>query len=373
MTTEMGKTLKSAGDEALKCAWACRYYADNAEKFLANEEVATNAGKSFIAYQPLGVVLAVMPWNFPFWQVFRFAAPALMAGNTGLLKHASNVPQSALAIEEILCRAGFSNGEFLTLLIGSSQVARVLDDKRVVAATLTGSEPAGREVASQCGRQIKKTVLELGGSDPFIVMPSANLDEAVQTGVRARCINNGQSCISAKRFIVHESIYAEFEKKFTEGMEVEGGRSDGSSDRSGADRDGAGASELEEQVQRAVAAGAKLLTGGKRVNGPGNFYEPTVLATFRRAALSITRRFSALWQWCSGPRESTKRSRSPTIPISDWRRVCGRTTIRAVAFHWRDRSGRGVRQWHGRVRSEAAVWRREELGISGGAKRRRDP
>ena len=193
MTTEMGKTLKSAGDEALKCAWACRYYADNAEKFLANEEVATNAGKSFIAYQPLGVVLAVMPWNFPFWQVFRFAAPALMAGNTGLLKHASNVPQSALAIEEILCRAGFSNGEFLTLLIGSSQVARVLDDKRVVAATLTGSEPAGREVASQCGKQIKKTVLELGGSDPFIVMPSANLDEAVQTAVRARCINNGQS------------------------------------------------------------------------------------------------------------------------------------------------------------------------------------
>ncbi len=235
MTTEMGKTLKSAGDEALKCAWACRYYADNAEKFLADEEVATNAGKSFIAYQPLGVVLAVMPWNFPFWQVFRFAAPALMAGNTGLLKHASNVPQSALAIEEILCRAGFSNGEFLTLLIGSSQVARVLDDKRVVAATLTGSEPAGREVASQCGKQIKKTVLELGGSDPFIVMPSANLDEAVQTAVRARCINNGQSCISAKRFIVHESIYAEFERQvYGRHEEVEGGRSDGSGDGSGA-------------------------------------------------------------------------------------------------------------------------------------------
>jgi len=151
MTLEMGKTLKSAGDEALKCALGCRFYADNAESLLAKEEVASNAGRSFVAYQPLGVVLAVMPWNFPFWQVFRFAAPALMAGNTGLLKHASNVPQSALAIEEILCRAGFSNGEFLTLLIGSSQVARVLDDKRVVAATLTGSEPAGREVASQCG------------------------------------------------------------------------------------------------------------------------------------------------------------------------------------------------------------------------------
>jgi succinate-semialdehyde dehydrogenase/glutarate-semialdehyde dehydrogenase len=284
MTTEMGKTLKSAGDEALKCALACRYYADNAEKFLANEEVATNAGKSFIAYQPLGVVLAVMPWNFPFWQVFRFAAPALMAGNTGLLKHASNVPQSALAIEEIFCRAGFSNGEFLTLLIGSSQVARVLDDKRVVAATLTGSEPAGREVASQCGKQIKKTVLELGGSDPFIVMPSANLDEAVQTAVRARCINNGQSCIAAKRFIVHESIYSEFEQKYTEGMKKlkVGDPMDLATDI-GPIATASGATELEDQVKRAVASGAKLLAGGKRIDGPGNFYEPTVLANIPKS------------------------------------------------------------------------------------------
>ena len=279
MTTEMGKTLKSAGEEALKCALGCRYYADNAEKFLADEAVASNAGKSFIAYQPLGVVLAVMPWNFPFWQVFRFAAPALMAGNTGLLKHASNVPQSALAIEEILCRAGFSNGEFLTLLIGSSQVARVIDDKRVVAATLTGSEPAGREVASQCGRQIKKTVLELGGSDPFIVMPSANLDEAVQTAVKARCINNGQSCIAAKRFIVHESIYAEFERRYVEGMQAlkVGDPMDLGTDV-GPIATGQGVNELEDQVKRAVAGGARLLTGGKRVKGAGNFYEPTVLA-----------------------------------------------------------------------------------------------
>jgi succinate-semialdehyde dehydrogenase/glutarate-semialdehyde dehydrogenase len=279
MTLEMGKTLKSAGDEALKCALGCRYYADNAEKFLANEEVATNAGKSFVAYQPLGVVLAVMPWNFPFWQVFRFAAPALMAGNTGLLKHASNVPQSALAIEEILCRAGFSNGEFLTLLIGSSQVARVLDDKRVVAATLTGSEPAGREVASQCGRQIKKTVLELGGSDPFIVMSSANFEEAVQTAVKARCINNGQSCIAAKRFIVHDSIYAEFERRYVEtmkGLKV-GDPMDLTTDV-GPIATAQGASELEDQVQRAVAGGARLLTGGKRIPGPGNFFEATVLA-----------------------------------------------------------------------------------------------
>jgi succinate-semialdehyde dehydrogenase/glutarate-semialdehyde dehydrogenase len=279
MTLEMGKTLKSAGDEALKCAWACRYYAENAEKLLADEVVSTNAGKSFIAYQPMGVVLAVMPWNFPFWQVFRFAAPALMAGNTGLLKHASNVPQSALAIEEILCRAGFSNGEFLTLLIGSSQVARVLDDKRVVAATLTGSEPAGREVAAQCGKQIKKTVLELGGSDPFIVMPSANFDEAVQTAVKARCINNGQSCIAAKRFIVHEKIYDAFEKKYVEGMKAlkVGDPMDLGTDV-GPIATASGVNELDDQVKRAVAGGARLLTGGKRVNGPGNFYEPTVLA-----------------------------------------------------------------------------------------------
>jgi succinate-semialdehyde dehydrogenase/glutarate-semialdehyde dehydrogenase len=278
MTLEMGKTLKSAGDEALKCAWACRYYADNAEKILGDEPIATNAGKSFVSYQPLGVVLAVMPWNFPFWQVFRFAAPALMAGNGGLLKHASNVPQSALAIEEILCRAGFSNGEFLTLLIESSQVARVIDDPRVAAATLTGSEPAGRQVASQCGKQIKRTVLELGGSDPFIVMPSANLDEAAATAVKARCINNGQSCIAAKRFIVHDSIYAEFEKRFVEGMQA---LKVGDPMAAGIDigplATGQIVGELDDQVKRAVAGGGRLLTGGKRIAGAGNFYEPTAL------------------------------------------------------------------------------------------------
>jgi succinate-semialdehyde dehydrogenase / glutarate-semialdehyde dehydrogenase len=278
MTLEMGKTLKSAGDEALKCALACRYYADNAEHFLADEAIATNAGKSFVAYQPLGVVLAVMPWNFPFWQVFRFAAPALMAGNGGLLKHASNVPQCALAIEEILCRAGFSEGEFLTLLIESSQVARVIDDPRVAAATLTGSEPAGRQVASQCGKQIKRTVLELGGSDPFIVMPSANLEEAAQTAVKARCINNGQSCIAAKRFIVHDSIYAEFERRFVEGMQA---LKVGDPMAAGIDVGPLATAqivgELDDQVKRAVSGGARLLTGGKRVSGPGNFYQPTAL------------------------------------------------------------------------------------------------
>src|ERR687885_1480501 len=192
MTTEMGKTLKSAIAETEKCALVCRYYAEHAADFLADVTVSTDASKSFVRYQPLGLILAVMPWNFPFWQVFRFAAPALMAGNVGLLKHASNVPQCALKIEEIFTEAGFPEGVFQTLLITSEQVARVIEDERVAAVTLTGSEPAGRDVAARAGRQIKKTVLELGGSDPFIVMPSADLDAAAKTAVTARCINNGQ-------------------------------------------------------------------------------------------------------------------------------------------------------------------------------------
>src|SRR5438045_985415 len=210
-TTEMGKPIKAAVAEVLKCALVCRYYADNAKQFLSDEAVKTEAQESFIRYEPIGPVLAVMPWNFPFWQVFRFAAPALMAGNVGLLKHASNVPQCALAIETVFHDARFDRYEFQTLLIASDQVPRVLGDERVRAATLTGSEPAGASVASDAAKHIKKSVLELGGSDPFVVMPSANLDEAVSTAVKARIVNNGQSCIAAKRFIVHDAIADEFE------------------------------------------------------------------------------------------------------------------------------------------------------------------
>jgi succinate-semialdehyde dehydrogenase/glutarate-semialdehyde dehydrogenase len=220
MTLEMGKPIKAAIAEAEKCAWVCRYYADTAKRHLADEVIETNARKSFVRFEPIGPVLAVMPWNFPFWQVFRFAAPALMAGNVGLLKHASNVPKCALAIEDIFQRAGFQRGSFQTLLIGSDAVEQILNDKRVVAATLTGSEPAGRSVASIAGKQIKKTVLELGGSDPFIVMPSADLSKAITTAVKARTINNGQSCIAAKRFIVAAEVYDEFERGFVEQMKA---------------------------------------------------------------------------------------------------------------------------------------------------------
>jgi succinate-semialdehyde dehydrogenase/glutarate-semialdehyde dehydrogenase len=278
MTGEMGKPLKAAIAEAEKCAWVCRYYAENAQHQLADQIVETNAQKSYVRFQPLGPVLAVMPWNFPFWQVFRFAAPALMAGNVGLLKHASNVPQCALAIEDIFTRAGFPKGAFQTLLIGSDAVESILNDRRVVAATLTGSEPAGRSVASIAGKQIKKTVLELGGSDPFIVMPSANLDEAVSTAVKARTINNGQSCIAAKRFIVAAEVYEEFERRFVEEMRALkiGDPMEESTDI-GPLATPQIVNDLDEQVKRAVASGARVLTGGKKIDRPGNFFEPTVL------------------------------------------------------------------------------------------------
>ena len=278
MTLEMGKPLRSAIDEAAKCARACRYYVENGEKLLADEPVATESRSSFIRYRPIGPVLAVMPWNFPFWQVFRFLAPTLMAGNTGLLKHASNVPQCALAIEDIVRRSGFPRDVFQTLLIGSGAVQRVIDDPRVKAVTLTGSEPAGRQVASEAGKQIKKTVLELGGSDPFVVMPSANLDQAAATAVQARLINNGQSCIAAKRFIVDERIADEFERRFVEAMKnISIGDPADERNQLGPLATAGILSDLDDQVKRSVAKGARLLTGGHKLDRPGNYYAPTVL------------------------------------------------------------------------------------------------
>jgi len=278
MTTEMGKTLRSAVDEAAKCAWVCRYYAENAEKFLADELVDTGAKKSYIRYQPLGPVLAVMPWNFPFWQVLRFAAPALMAGNVGLLKHASIVPQSALLIEELFEKAGFPDGAFQTLLVGSREVDRILGDPRVMAATLTGSEQAGIEVGVGAAKRIKKVVLELGGSDPFIVMPSANLETATSTAVKARIFNNGQSCIAAKRFIVAESIAEKFESLFAQKMAaLNVGDPFDERTELGPLSTADGVADLERDVKRSVEMGAKILTGGKPLERPGNFYAPTVL------------------------------------------------------------------------------------------------
>ena len=279
MTLEMGKTLPSAIAEAEKCAATCRYYAENAARFVADEPIATSAAKSFIRYQPIGIVLAVMPWNFPFWQVFRFVAPGLMAGNVGLLKHASNVPQCALKIEEIVRRASFPKGVFQALLIGASQVDRILNDPRVAAATLTGSEQAGIQVGISAAKRIKKVVLELGGSDPFIVMPSANIQEAAVTAVKARVMNNGQSCIAAKRFIVHEKIADQFEKEFVSRMQSLklGDPFDPKTDVGPLATPDA-VKDLDADVQKSIHAGAKLLTGGTPIAGAGNFYPPTVLA-----------------------------------------------------------------------------------------------
>ncbi|MGB9285607.1 MAG: NAD-dependent succinate-semialdehyde dehydrogenase, partial [Candidatus Sulfotelmatobacter sp.] len=278
MTLEMGKPYKAAVAEAVKCTTACRYYAENAEKILADEAIQTGAPKSFVRYRPIGPILAVMPWNFPFWQVIRFAAPALMAGNVGLLKHASNVPQCALAIERIFLEAGFPAGAFQTLLIGSQQVDAILNDPRIVAATLTGSEQAGIEVGVSAAKRIKKVVLELGGSDPFIVMPSANLDTAVSTAVEARVINNGQSCIAAKRFIIHESVAAGFEKKFVDRMKnLRVGDPFDEKTELGPLATASAVKDLDADVQKTVKAGAKLLTGGHKLDLPGNYYAPTVL------------------------------------------------------------------------------------------------
>jgi succinate-semialdehyde dehydrogenase/glutarate-semialdehyde dehydrogenase len=278
-TREMGKRLAEARAEVEKCAAGCRFYAENAEKFLADEVREGPAGRNFVAYRPLGPVLAVMPWNFPFWQVFRFAAPAIMAGNVGLLKHASNVSHCALEIEKIFTDAGAPRGVFQTLIIPSSKVETIIDDARVKAATLTGSEPAGRAVAAQAGRQLKPVVLELGGSDPFIVMPSADLAKAAEVGVKARMQNNGQSCIAAKRFIVHADVYDDYLERFrtrVDAMTV----GDPMSDKTdmGPLATSKIRDELAEQISKSVAMGARLVSGGSVVEGKGNFYQPTIIA-----------------------------------------------------------------------------------------------
>lgn len=292
MTLEMGKPYKAAVAEAMKSASGCRYYAENTEKFLADEMIDTGTQKSFVRYLPIGPILAVMPWNFPFWQVFRFAAPALMAGNVGLLKHASNVPQCALAIEAIFLEAGFPAGAFQTLLIGSQQVDAILSDPRVVAATLTGSEQAGIQVGMAAAKRIKKVVLELGGSDPFIVMPSANLDAAVATAVEARVINNGQSCIAAKRFIVAEPIAAEFEKKFVERMKsLRIGDPFDEQTQLGPLATADAVKSLDADVQKTIQAGAKLLTGGHALRQPGNYYAPTVLTNIPKESPAYREEF----------------------------------------------------------------------------------
>jgi succinate-semialdehyde dehydrogenase / glutarate-semialdehyde dehydrogenase len=289
MTTEMGKLVKAGGEEAAKCAWGCRFYAEQAPRMLADTPAQSTATKSFVRYQPLGPILAVMPWNFPFWQVFRLAAPALMAGNVVLLKHASNVPQCALAIEDIIRRAGFPAGSFQTLLIPPAQVQRVLDDPRVAAVSLTGSEQAGRSIAAAAGRQIKKAVLELGGSDPFIVMPSADMRAAIDTAVKARVVNSGQSCIAAKRFIVAEAAADAFERGFTEKMQaLKVGDPLDPATEVGPLATRTTLTDLDDQVRRSIAAGARVLTGGHPLERPGNYYAPTVLTDIEPGSPAYT-------------------------------------------------------------------------------------
>ncbi|WP_456443434.1 NAD-dependent succinate-semialdehyde dehydrogenase [Caldithrix abyssi] len=283
ITQEMGKIIRESRAEVEKCAWVCDYYAENAERFLTAEIIETDASESYVSFEPLGIVLAVMPWNFPFWQVFRFAAPALMAGNAGILKHASNVPGCALAIEKIFKEAGFPENIFRTLLIKPNLIPEVIGDRHVQAATLTGSEPAGAAVASMAGKEIKKTVLELGGSDPFIVLQDADLDKAVQTAVQARMINAGQSCIAAKRFIVVEDLLPAFEQKMAEKMRAlkVGDPQDESTDVGPLARPDL-VKDLERQVEKSIEQGARLLLGGKAIEGPGNFYPPTVLTDVKK-------------------------------------------------------------------------------------------
>jgi succinate-semialdehyde dehydrogenase/glutarate-semialdehyde dehydrogenase len=292
MTLEMGKPITGAIAEVKKCASVCRFYADNGAEFLADRKVESDASLSLIRYQPLGAILAVMPWNFPFWQVFRFAAPTLMAGNVGLLKHASNVPQCAIAIEDIFTEAGFPPGVFQNLLIGSAQVEDIIKDDRIKAITLTGSEPAGASVAATAGQAIKKTVLELGGSDPFIVLESADIDAAATTAAKARMLNNGQSCIAAKRFIVAEAVAAEFEQKLIEQFKaLKVGDPADEKTHIGPLATPEMLEDIHQQVRKTVDMGATIVMGGQPLEGPGNFYPPTILKDIPKDSPGDTEEF----------------------------------------------------------------------------------
>ncbi len=302
ITLEMGKPIRAALAEIAKCASTCRYYAGHAERILAPEVIATEASSSYVRWDPLGVVLAIMPWNFPFWQVFRFLAPTLMGGNVCLLKHAPNVPQCALAIEALVRRSGFPRGSFQSLLIEVQQVDRVLGDPRVAAVTLTGSETAGRAVAAQAGWLVKKSVLELGGSDPFIVMESADLDRAIDTAVQARCVNSGQSCIAAKRFIVADAVYDEFEERFVHGMaRVRVGDPMNELTEVGPLATAQQLATLQAQVEAAIKAGATVLTGGEPMMGDGFYFEPTVLTNVPRTSTVYRDEFfgPVAMLWCA--------------------------------------------------------------------------
>jgi len=287
LTLEMGKPIAQAIAEVEKCAWVCEYYAEYTEEILSNEIINTDASESFVQFDPIGIVLAVMPWNFPFWQVFRFAAPALMAGNAGILKHASNVPMSALAIEEIFQKAGFPKNIFRTLIISSGQVNSVIENSFVKASTLTGSEYAGSMVASKSGKMLKKSVMELGGSDPFIILKDADLELATTTAVTARLLNNGQSCIAAKRFIIEEAIAEEFEELFVKKMDeiVVGDPMNKNTELGPIAREDL-LLELHEQVKKSVEKGAKILTGGKRLDRKGYYYPPTILTDVKKGMLA---------------------------------------------------------------------------------------
>jgi len=341
ISLEMGKVITEGRSEVEKCAWVCEYYADNAEIFLKDEIIETDASRSFVAFEPMGIVLAVMPWNFPFWQVFRFAAPALMAGNAGILKHASNVPGSALAIEEVFHEAGFPKDIFRTLLVSARKVESIIKNPHVRAVTLTGSEPAGMQVAATAGHELKKTVLELGGSDPFIVLEDADIPACVLTSTQARMLNVGQSCIAAKRFIVVEPLVKQFEEQQTAimtGLKVGDPLDESTQVGPMARKDLM--EELDEQVQKSIALGARLLCGGKKADGPGAFYLPTVLADVKKGMPAYD--------------EETFGPVSAIIPVKD--------TEEAIFVANDSEFGLGGSVWSRDIKKAEAVARRIETG-----------